>query len=118
MHIFTDQCINTDVVEELRRFGFKVELASEKGLSKASDQEIFHYVLKHKRVLLTFDKDFGNIIRFNIKACEGTVIVYVEGLTKSEIAKRAAAFFKKATAKILRGGLFIIEPDRVRIWRH
>jgi predicted nuclease of predicted toxin-antitoxin system len=67
MKIFADHCVHTDVVEMLRSLGFQVQKASEVNLEKSSDEEIFNYAVKTKQVLLTFDKDFGNIIRFNIR---------------------------------------------------
>ena len=116
MTIFADHCVNTDVVNALRENGFEIERASEKDLDKATDEEIFSYVLKRKQVLLTFDKDFGNIVRFNIRQSKGIVIVYVERMDKKQIMDKTVAFFKKIKEKFLKGTLFIVEHDDIRIW--
>ena len=118
MKILADQCVNTDVVDALRKIGLAVEKAIEKRLEMATDEEIFNHILKTGQILLTFDKDFGNIIRFNIRRSQGVVIVYVEGMSRAEIILRTTEFFQKTKEKELKGGLFLIEPKRIRIWRH
>src|SRR3989338_7628182 len=110
MNIFADQCVNTDVVDALRKIGFDIETAIEKRLETASDEEIFSHCLKAGQALLTFDKDFGNIIRFNISRSQGVVVVYVEGMSRAEIILRTTEFFQKTKEKELKGGLFLIEP--------
>lgn len=117
MHIFTDHCVHNDVITALQQTGFKVTKALDKKLDRASDDEIFHYIVKNKYILLTFDKDFGNIIRFNIKESTGIVIAYVETMNKEEIVQRILEFFKKINPKILKSSLFIIELERTRVWR-
>lgn len=116
MRIFADHCVNTDVVIALRETGFKIERASEKNLAKATDEEIYNYVLKSKQILLTFDKDFGNIVRFNIRHSKGIVIIYVERMNKKQIVDKTVTFFKKIKVSLLKGTLFIVEHDDIRIW--
>ena|SRR3989338_2984289 len=116
MRIFADQCVNTDIIEALRNLRLQVITASEAGLDRAGDAEIFAYCLKNSRILLTFDKDFGNIIRFNIRKSHGTVIVYIEGMSREEILHRTISFFQHTTANKLKSRLFIIEPEDIRIW--
>src|SRR3989338_6164643 len=114
--IFVDQCVNTEVVEALRNSACQVKTAREEKLDRASDNEIFGYCLKNSLVLLTFDKDFGNIIRFNIRKSQGLVVVYVEGMSREKILKRTINFFQHVTAKKLKSRLFIIESESIRIW--
>ena len=115
--IFADQCVNRDVVEALKGSErFKVVSASNVNLHDASDDEIFNYVLKNNYVLLTFDKDFGNILRFDIRNSSGVVIVYIEDMDKEEIIKNTLNFFKEFNKLQLKRRLFIIEKDIIRIW--
>lgn len=118
MHIFADQYVHTNVIEALRKIGLKVERAIDKGLERADDEEIFKYAFKNRHILLTFDTDFGNIIRFDIKKSMGVVIVYIERLTRKEIIRLTVKFFRSINRKRLQGSLFIIEPHRTRVWHH
>jgi hypothetical protein len=116
MKIFADHCVHNDVVEMLRSFGFRVQKASEVNLEKSSDEEIFNYPVKTKQVLLTFDKDFGNIIRFNIRKSAGVVIFYIKrGMKKQTILQRVAKFFSRP--RKFKGTLFVIdEAGRIKTW--
>ena len=116
MRVFTDHCVHTDVVEALLKIGVEVERAIEKGLERSPDEEIFNYILKSSQVFLTFDKDFGNIIRFDIKSSKGVVIIYTEKMMKTQIIKTIINFFQKIKEKDLKGKLFVIEPRGIRVW--
>ena len=116
MRIFADHCVHTDVVKALCQIGIKVERACEIGLEKSSDEEIFNYILKTSQILLTFDKDFGNIIRFNIRNSAGIVVVCTERMSREIIIERIVSFFQSIKAKDLKGTLFLIKPEGIRIW--
>jgi len=118
MRIFADHCVHTDLVESLRENRFEVERAIEVGLDRASDEEIFNHAFKKSQILLTFDKDFGNIIQFDIKNSAGIVLVYTEGMSKEFIIERVVNFFQGIKPKSFQGTLFIVEADRIRIWPH
>jgi predicted nuclease of predicted toxin-antitoxin system len=113
--IFADHCIHIDLIEALRVAGSEVIRALEVSLASAPDEKIFAYAQRNRLVLLTFDKDFGDIRHFAVDESYGVVIVEVERMSKDLIIKRVVDFFKKATAKDLQGGLFIIEPARTRV---
>lgn len=118
MEIFADNCVHTNVIEALRKTGFTVKRAVNLGLAKSPDEEIFDFVLKNSLVLLTFDLDFGNILRFKITSSAGVVIFHiVKGLSKETIIKRVLDFFSSIKERDLRGKLFVIDPSgRIRTW--
>jgi predicted nuclease of predicted toxin-antitoxin system len=117
MRIFADHCVHKDVVDALCQKGIDIERAIEVKLHKAADDELFKYALKSNQVLLTFDKDFGNIIRFNIPKSPGVVILYTEGLSRDAIIDKIVNFFQGVSQTGLRGSLFIIEASRMRVWK-
>lgn len=116
MKIFADHCVHTDVIDALRKLGVELQTAKEVGLAFSSDEKIFNFVLKSSQILLTFDKHFGNILRFDIRKLAGVVIVYIDEMPKQMIPERIVEFFKSIKESELRGKLFIIEPTRIRIW--
>jgi len=118
MKIFADQCIHADVIKALREEDFKVETAAEVGMSKSSDEEIFNYALENSQVLLTFDHDFGNILRFDIEQSQGVVIFYLdERLSRETIESRAVKFFSEFEEDDLKGKLLTISAaGQVRVW--
>lgn len=116
MVIFADECVNKDVIENLKDKGFKVIDVFAARLQAADDDKIFQYAAANSYIFLTFDKDFGNILMFNIEKSAGVIVVYVENMTREEIVNNTADFFQQFTAAQLKGKLFIIEKGRIRIW--
>src|SRR3989344_5222291 len=116
MRIFADHCVHRDVVEAMRDAGHRVERALDAGHHKSSDEEIFNYARKTTQVLLTFDKDFGNIVRFEINKSHGVVIVYIENMAKKDVSEHAVRFFNQTNMKRLRGSLWLIKPNVITRW--
>lgn len=116
MSIFIDQCINRDLIQALRGGGFNLVEAAQAGLAGASDQIIFDYILKNNCILISFDKDFGNILRFDIRNSPGVAVIYIENMSKEEVITNTLNFFKKFTESQIKGRLFIIEKGRIRVW--
>lgn len=112
---FADHCVHAGVIEALRQAGWQIETAAEVGLTSATDDSIFQYVLKTKQILLTFDADFGNILRFDIKKSFGVIVVYVNNVKKDDMINMIIRFLQN-TSLPLRGKLFIIEHNQVRVW--
>ena len=48
----------------LREHGYDVKDIRDYGLRGAEDEEIYEFAQKEKAVVLTGDRDFGNILRF------------------------------------------------------
>ncbi|MCF7892380.1 MAG: DUF5615 family PIN-like protein [Candidatus Omnitrophica bacterium] len=116
MTIFADQCINYSLIEALKNAGTKTITASQSKLSCASDDEIFRHIVKNDYPLITFDKDFGNILRFDIKRTAGVIIIYIENMNRNEIIDNTVSFFRQFNQSKLQGRLFIIERTQIRIW--
>ena len=66
LKFFADECINKDIVMALRQQGFDVLTVREAGLTGADDENVLKFASENKRILLTFDRGFGDIFRFNI----------------------------------------------------
>lgn len=116
MTIFADQCVHRDVIAALRQAGFNTTSAQDAGLHSATDSAIYDYALKKRCILLTFDKDFGNILRFEIPQSCGVVIIYIEDMDKEEIIKHTLGVFNNFSEAQFKGRLFIVEKDRIRTW--
>jgi len=115
LKILADECIHQDLVRALNKAGFNVLTANEANLKGASDDFVFNFGVKTKRVLLTFDREFGNFFRFNIGKSAGIVIVLIDRLQKKEIIKNTLSLFKDMKQKDLKGKLIIISKTKARI---
>ena len=113
--ILADACIHSDLVGALREAGFDVLAASQVGLSRASDEKVFKSAVVRKRILLTFDRGFGDIFRFDISGSPGVVILLINQMTKEEIINLPLAFFTFWKNRNFRGKLAIIGKRKIRI---
>jgi len=60
--LLTDENINTEIVQHLRKIGFDVFDIKEENLIGISDREILQKSLVQNRVIVTQDSDFGTLI--------------------------------------------------------
>ena len=85
LKIFADECINTDLVLTIKNSGFYVLSTKEAGLTGASDEEVFDFAIEKDLVILTADRGFGDIFRFNIGNSRGVIVVLVDQMTREEL---------------------------------
>jgi len=117
MNILCDQCVNTDVINVLRTRGFDVVHTSNVKLSRSDDKAVFSYAQKSRRILLTFDRDFGNITQFAIRNAYGVVIFYIDQMSKQEIIQRVLYTFEHSLKnRDCRRSLFIVDSKSIRVW--
>ena len=113
---FSDECVNTDVVLGLRENNIDVLTVREAGLTGSDDDSIFNFSVKNKRVLLSFDRGFGDIFRFNIRRSSGVIVVLVGQMRKKEIIKIVLTFLGIVkTGAGIRGKLAILGKTRIRL---
>ena len=111
-----DECVNADIVLGLREKGIDVLTVREAGLIGSDDETVFDIACEKKRILLSFDRGFGDIFRFNIGKSGGVIVVLVGQMSKSEIVKIILIFLKAIkTSADLRGKLAILGKTRIRL---
>lgn len=64
MLFLADANVFVPMIEGLRRLGHDVLDLKEEGLEKLSDLEVFQMAQKHRRILISMDKDFSSIVLY------------------------------------------------------
>jgi len=99
--------------EVIRRLGFDIEDVRDIGMRAARDKEIIEYALKHNRIVITMDTDFGEVLRY--PEHPGAVILrFPYAFTSKEINERLEEFFKSVSEDDLIGMITIVELSRYR----
>lgn len=99
--------------EVMRFFGYDVEDVREIGMRVARDQEIIQYALKTKRIIVTRDTDFGEVLRYPYHP--GAIIIHLPcSYTSHEINKILNEFLKSIKSTELSNAIIIIELGRYR----
>lgn len=113
MNLIADESVDRQIVDELRRSGHKVVYIAEVDPS-ISDNEVFDIANKINALLVTADKDFGEIVfRDGRIASKGVILLRLAGLSptlKSGIVLNAI----KENEPILAGSFTVISPGSVR----
>ena len=62
MRFLVDQDVYRDTIRFLRQLGHDLVLAADLGMSRSPDEHLLETALEQKRILITRDKDFGNLV--------------------------------------------------------
>jgi predicted nuclease of predicted toxin-antitoxin system len=112
MKLLADECVAASTVHALRDAGCDIEWISET-LPGAHDQDVLAHAVASGRLLLTADKDFGELtIRFG-HPCLGIILMSLTSLPAAERAARTVAALQ-VVAGDAAGHIVVIEPRRIR----
>ena len=81
-----------------------------------SDEEVLHHANLGDRILLTADKDFGELIFRHGRTASGVVLIRLEGLSPTTKSERIAAVARQRAEEFV-GNFAVITPGTVRIRR-
>jgi predicted nuclease of predicted toxin-antitoxin system len=113
MQFLADESCDFGVVRALRMGGHDVTAVVELG-SGLTDIEVLRLACDGARVLLTEDKDFGQLAQATRHA--GVVLIRFPATARSELS-RAVASAVATLREDLQGAFVVLEPGRVRIIR-
>ena len=113
MKFLADECVDQQIVEHLRRDGNNVQYIPEMKHG-ISDDEVFDLANQKDMILLTCDKDFGELVFRQGRITQGIVLIRLAGLsqkTKGELVTSAINVHQEE----LRGAFTVITTSSVRI---
>jgi len=114
-----DENIGARGGEFLAEKGHDISTVHGQGLSGAPDEKIFEVCAAEGRVLVTLDRDFGEVLRFPPDQSAGIVILDLgPRASPRRLLDRLRDFLTVAEEQHVRGSLWIVEPGRVRIHLH
>jgi predicted nuclease of predicted toxin-antitoxin system len=110
MRFLLDQDVYAITARFLVDAGHDVVLVAQLGLSRASDEEILRTSQKENRILVTRDRDYGNLVF--VRAI-GTGVIYLRILptTINAIHGELARILKNYSEVELSGAFIVVEPD-------
>ena len=113
MRVLADENCPRQLVEELRRRGHDVLWAVDE-LAGAKDEIVLARATAEGRILLTFDKDFGELaFRRGLPATCGVILVRcMAGLPEEASVEIARVLDQRGD---WRGIFAVVGPDRVRV---
>lgn len=112
MKLLANENIPLKVVEELKKEGFNIVRIDEiqKGMV---DEEVVRYAFTHNRILLTFDKDFGEIVFNSKERSKGVILLRFQPQSPDIIIRRVLSLLRSSIE--LENKFVVIEIEKIRV---
>ncbi len=115
MRFLADESCDLGVVRALRTKGHDV-LAVAEIFPRADDSEVIRLGLEQKRILLTEDKDFGQLVHAHGQRTLGVIFLRYPSSARQQIAKDVVRLVSQR-AEGLAGSWVVVQPGKIRIGR-
>lgn len=115
MKFLADENVDKPIVESLREQGHVVYYLLESDLG-AADDKVIQEANKQSGLLITADKDFGELVFRQGHITGGVILIRLAGLSSRHKADLVSKVIKKHKAE-LTGNFTVITPGAVRIRR-
>lgn len=115
MNLLADESVDEPIVQRLRREGIDVSYVAEMEPG-ISDELVLHRSNEGNALLLTADKDFGELVFRDNRTARGVILVRLAGLSAEKKAAIVAGAFADH-ASDFPNCFAVISANRVRIRR-
>jgi predicted nuclease of predicted toxin-antitoxin system len=115
MRFLADMGIANRVVEWLHAQGHDITHLREEGLQCASDKEVFQKAVAEKRILLTFDLDFGEIVALSERHVLSIILFRLHNTRTPHVIERLAKVLNDASKALEKGAIIVVEESRYRV---
>jgi predicted nuclease of predicted toxin-antitoxin system len=113
MKLVADESIDQPIVERLRADGHEVVAILEAGPG-LPDDEVLAVAESEDALLLTADKDFGDLVYRQRRINSGVLLIRLAGLTAARKSELASALLESHGVE-LQGAFTVLSPGSVRI---
>ena len=115
MRFLADENIFPKVITHLRKLGHDVKGIQESGLSQTTDDKIIDIATKEERTIVTFDKHFGDILRYPPQKSSGIILIRIHPPLLEDIFHALDNLFKNYHANSFKGRLIVLTKSGYRI---
>jgi predicted nuclease of predicted toxin-antitoxin system len=116
MKLKLDENLSRSVAELFRTAGHDAATVRDQGLQGAPDEKVFEVSAREGRVLVTLDRDLGQVLRFPPDASAGIIVIDAGPQASHQaLLARVRELLRTLTTRSPDRELWIVEPGRVRI---
>ena len=114
MRFLVDESVPLQVTRQLRTDGFDVWDPREQGPRGLPDEELARIATAEKRVIVTYDLDFGRLARQGVTPAGVILFRFPATVRPSMVAQRFRAFVLTGGIQSVEGHLVVITPGGIR----
>ncbi|MBV6517742.1 MAG: hypothetical protein DCC43_14530 [Candidatus Brocadia sp.] len=115
MRFLADENIFPSLVSHLLKSGHDIKAIQEFCLHGATDDTIVDLAIKEERTIITFDKHFGDILRYPPQNLFGTILIRIHPPLLEDILFAIDNLFKAYHANTFKGRLVVLSKQGYRI---
>lgn len=116
LKLLVDEDMPRSTADLLRSLGIDAIDARDVGLKGATDEKIFLYAQKEELIIITRDKEFGNIVKYPLGShCGIIVVMFPYTFVRSQILDTIRKFFRSVDMNKLPNNLTVLEVEKYRI---
>jgi len=115
MRFLADESCDFAVVRALRAAGYDVVAVAEVS-PRAEDEAIIDLAVREGRILLTEDKDFGQLVYANLQATGGVLFLRFPATVRANLPNAVPELVRRRGEQLI-GRFIVVQPGRVRIGR-
>ncbi|MBI3799268.1 MAG: DUF5615 family PIN-like protein [Deltaproteobacteria bacterium] len=115
MRFLADESCDFAVIRVLRNAGHDVTAILEVS-PQAEDASIIDLAVRERRVLVTEDKDFGQLVYANARASGGVILIRFPGNARAALPKAVMDLVNEKGEQLI-GCFVVVQPGRIRIGR-
>ena len=115
MRFLADESCDFAVVRALRAAGHDVIAVAEVS-PQLEDPTVLDITVREERILLTEDKDFGQLVYADGRATAGVVLFRFPARVRRDLTKTVVQLVRRRGEK-LKGRFVLVQPGRIRIRR-
>ena len=113
MKFLADEGCDFSVVRALRSAEYDVSSVSELS-PHAEDADVIELALREKRILVTEDKDFGQLVYAHSKRTLGVIFLRYPVAARKRLSREVVKLVKER-GETLVGCFVVVQPGRIRI---
>jgi predicted nuclease of predicted toxin-antitoxin system len=117
MRFLADMGVSMRVVEWLRSSGHDAIHLHDEGLQKLPNGEIFQKAIREKRIVLTFDLDFGEIVAGSGGGSVSVILFRLRNTRADFLVQRLKNVLERSTEELAQGAVVLVEDGRHRVRR-
>jgi len=117
MRLLADMGISQQVCRWLREAGHDVVHLRDQRLHRLPNGEIFQKAVTERRVLLTFDLDFGEILAGAGSEVVSVIVFRLRNTRASHVIQRLQAVLAESAEALDEGAVVVVEETRHRVRR-
>lgn len=117
MRFLADMGVSTKVVEWLKAEGHDAKHLRDESLQRLPNGQIFFKAIQEKRVVLTFDLDFGEIAALSKRENVSVIVFRLHNTAAGNVISRLADILSHSAAALEKGAIILAEQSRYRV-RH